>query len=392
MKKSYYCFIFLLFIYSTLFCQVYQIGHTTITFVDVSRNNRNIPTEIYYPADSNGDNVAMTTQNTLQFPSLVFGHGFVMTWDAYQNFWSSLVPNGYIMAFPKTEGSLSPSHLEFGKDLAFVINAINSLGSQSSSLFYNRVSSFNAVMGHSMGGGASFLAVPLNLNIKTIVNFAPAETNPSAISAASSVSIPTLIFSGANDCVTPSNTNQLPMYNAVSSLCKTYISIIGGNHCQMAQSNAFCNFGEATCSPSATITRSVQHAKIFGYLLPWLDYQLKGICTQGTLFDTQIAIDTSIIYLKNCIQCSPLELDENFKFESNEIIVFPNPAKDFIEIKGLELKVYDVKLFDVNSKIVFKSKFTEKLKLDVSGFTSGVYYYVINDGSDKKEKGKFIKK
>lgn len=392
MKKHYYCFILLLFISSSLFGQVYQIGHTTITFVDASRNNRSIPTEIYYPEDSNGDNVAMTTQNTLQFPSLVFGHGFVMTWDAYQNFWSTLVPNGYIMAFPKTEGSLSPSHLEFAKDLAFVVNQMNSLGSQSTSLFFNRVSSFNAVMGHSMGGGASFLAVPLNSNIKTLVNFAPAETNPSAIGAATSVTIPTLVFSGANDCVTPPSTNQLPMYNALTSLCKTYISIIGGNHCQMAQSNAFCNFGEATCSPSATITRAVQHAKIFSYLLPWLDYQLKGICTQGTLFDTQITSDASITFLKNCIQCSPLELDENFNFESNEIIVFPNPANDFLEIKGFELKEYEVKLFDVNSKIVFTSKFTEKLKIDISKFSSGVYYYEINDRSNKKEKGKFIKK
>lgn len=392
MKKHYYCFILLLFISYSLFGQVYQIGHTTITFVDASRNNRNIPTEIYYPADSNGDNVAMTTQNTLQFPNLVFGHGFVMTWDAYQNFWSTLVPNGYIMAFPKTEGSLSPSHLEFARDLAFVVNQMNLLGSQSTSLFFNRVSSFNAVMGHSMGGGASFLAVPLNLNIKTLVNFAPAETTPSAIGAATSVTIPTLVFAGANDCVTPPSTNQLPMYNAVTSLCKTYISIIGGNHCQMAQSNAFCNFGEATCSPSATITRAVQHAKIFSYLLPWLDYQLKGNCTQGTLFDTQITSDASITYLKNCIQCSPLELDENFKFESNEIIVFPNPANDFLEIKGFELKEYEVKLFDVNSKIVFTSKFTEKLKIDVSKFSSGVYYYEINDSSNKKEKGKFIKK
>ena len=133
--------------------QSYQIGHTTLTFIDATRGNRSVATEIYYPADVAGDNMPLTTQNTFQFPSLVFGHGFVMTWDAYQNFWQALVPNGYIMAFPKTEGSFSPSHLEFGKDLAFVINQINLLGTQSNSLFFNRVSNMNAVMGHSMGGG-----------------------------------------------------------------------------------------------------------------------------------------------------------------------------------------------------------------------------------------------
>jgi len=390
MKKYLHFTIGLLFFSASLFGQVYQIGHTTITFVDASRNNRSIPTEIYYPADTNGDNVPLTTQNALQFPSLVFGHGFVMTWDAYQNFWSALVPNGYIMAFPKTEGSLSPSHLEFGKDLAFIINELNQLGSQSSSLFYNRVSTFNAVMGHSMGGGASFLAVPLNSNIKTLVNFAPAETNPSAISAAASVTIPTLIFAGANDCVTPPNTNQLPMYNAVSSSCKTYISLIGGNHCQMAQNNILCNFGEATCSPSATISRAVQHAIIFSYLLPWLNYQLKGVCSQGTLFDTQIISDNTITFLKNCIQCSPLESD-NLELDKNKIIVFPNPVNDSLEIKGIALMKYEIRIFDSNSKIVYKGDFKENLKLEVSKFSSGIYYYEIKDEFNKREKGKFIK-
>ena len=109
-------------------------------------------------------------------------------------------------------------------------------------------------MGHSMGGGASFLAAQLNSNIKTLVNFAPAETNPSAITAAASITIPSLIFAGVNDCVTPQNTNQIPMYNGLGSSCKTLISIIGASHCQMSNSNSLCNFGELTCTPTATIT------------------------------------------------------------------------------------------------------------------------------------------
>ncbi len=374
-----------------LFGQVYQIGHTTITFVDSSRNNRSIPTEVYYPADVMGDNVAFTAQNSLQFPSLVFGHGFLTTWDAYENFWTSLVPNGYIMAFPKTEGSFSPSHIEFGRDLAFIINALNSLGNQSASIFYNRVSSFNSVMGHSMGGGASFLAVPLNLNIKTLINFAAAETNPSAILAATNVSIPTLLFSGANDCITPASTNQIPMYNATNSLCKTYLSIIGGNHCQMAQNSAFCNIGEATCFPAATITRAAQHAKITSYLLPWLDFQLKGICSQGTLFDNQISNDPQITFLKNCLQCSILEVSEA-NFNENEVIFYPNPVADFLEITGKTNVTYKVKIVDVNYKILSETTFKENVKIDVSKFASGIYIYEIGNNLGKKEKGKFIKK
>ena len=351
----YICIIFLSFGLTST-AQTYQIGHTTLTFVDASRNNRSIATEIYYPANSAGDNVPITTLNTIQFPSLVFGHGFVMTWDAYQNFWEALVPNGYIIAFPKTEGSFSPSHLEYGKDLAFVINQMNLQGTLSTSIFYNRVSSMNSVMGHSMGGGASFIAVPLNSNIKTIVNFAAAETNPSAISAATSFTIPALLFSGANDCVTPPANNQLSMYSGLASLCKTYISIIGGSHCQMANSNTFCSLGESTCTPAPTITRSVQHAKIMSYLLPWLNYQLKGNCLQGNVFDTQIVSDTSIMYQKNCIQCTSLEIDE-VNNASNELTLFPNPTTDYITIVGLPQKDYWIAVFDGNSKLLLSQKF-----------------------------------
>ena len=370
--------------------QPYQIGHTTITFIDASRSNRSIVTEVYYPADVAGDNVALTTSNSLKFPSLVFGHGFVMTWDAYQNFWEALVPNGYIIAFPKSEGSFSPSHLEFGKDLAFVINQMNILGTQNTSIFFNRVSPKNAVMGHSMGGGASFLSVPFNSNITTLVNFAAAETTPSAITASASISIPSLIFAGANDCVAPTSTNQVPLYNGLASACKTYISMVGASHCQMSNSNVLCNFGEATCTPTPTISRSVQHAKIFSYLLPWLNYQLKSECSQGAIFDSQIISDAAIVYQKNCIQCDPL-LSSELNSLDNEIVVFPNPANDFIYVKGIAQKEYFFKIRDINSKIVLQLKITENQNIDISKLSSGVYFYEVIDLNNKTDKGKFIK-
>ncbi len=58
----------------------YQVGHLQQTFVDSSRGNRNITTEIYYPAATAGNNVPVAAG---QFPVLVFGHGFVMTWSAF---------------------------------------------------------------------------------------------------------------------------------------------------------------------------------------------------------------------------------------------------------------------------------------------------------------------
>lgn len=370
------------------FSQPFQIGHTTINFTDVSRNNRVIATEVYYPADVSGDNVSMTTVSGT-FPVLSFGHGFVMTWDAYQNFWSALVSNGYIMIFPKTEGSISPSHLEFGKDLAFVLDQMTVLNANVASIFYNRISTMNAVMGHSMGGGASFLAAQLSSNIKTLVNFAAAETNPSAIAAAASISIPSLLFSGANDCVTPPNAHQIPMYNGLASNCKTLINITGGSHCQMANSNFLCNVGESSCSPQPTISRAVQQTIINSYLLPWLDYQLKGNCSQGNLFDTQIVADNAITFQKNCLQCNGLSVAVS---EAESFIkVYPNPAGDFVKIEGKTSESYLIKITDSNARIISEKSFVHSTTIETMALAHGIYFYTVLCNGKIIGTGKIIK-
>ena len=125
--KWFYVFI-LIAINNQIYAQNFPIGHTTITFNDPTRSGgfgsgggsgRQIQTEIYYPSTSNGTNTPVANGT---FPIIVFGHGFAMSWDAYENIWEDLVAKGYIMAFPRTEGSLlpAPSHANFGLDLALV--------------------------------------------------------------------------------------------------------------------------------------------------------------------------------------------------------------------------------------------------------------------------------
>ncbi|MDI9258114.1 poly(ethylene terephthalate) hydrolase family protein [Flavobacterium sedimenticola] len=368
--------------------QTYQIGHTTINFTDSSRGNRVIATEVYYPADFAGDNVPLANDNVV-FPTLSFGHGFVMTWDAYQNFWTSLVPNGYIMLFPKTEGSISPSHLDFGKDLAFILNQMLVLNSNSASLFYNRVSTMNAVMGHSMGGGASFLAAQLNSNITTLVNFAAAETNPSAITAAGLIAIPSLVFSGSNDCVTPPNAHQIPMYSALAGQCKTLISITGGSHCQMANSNFLCNFGESSCSPQASISRASQQAIINSYLIPWLNFQLKGDCNAGSQFDAQITADTAITFQKNCLLCPSLSVDT--ASTENTVTIYPNPTDTVLMVRVAISTRCDIIIFDGTGKKIVSETFTESTNIDTADFSEGVYYYIVSSENKIVGRGKFIK-
>lgn len=287
----------------------FNIGHTTVTFNDPARTGgfgsgggpgRQIQCEIYYPATSAGTTTPFVTG---QFPVIVFGHGFVMSWDAYQNIWERLVPEGYIMVFLRTEGSFSPSHNDFGLDMALVEQRMQLENTTSSSFFYNHVTNRSAIMGHSMGGGSTILAAQSNSTIKTVVCLAPAETSPSAINVASSILVPTLIFSGSNDGVTPPATNHQPIYDSIQT-CKTFLSITGGGHCYFANTNINCDFGEATSSTGISITRAQQQDISEDFYSIWFDFYLKQNCNARTQFQDSLLLSTRVIEQQNCSYAS----------------------------------------------------------------------------------------
>ncbi len=283
------------------YSQPYPIGSTTITFNDPARGGRAIPCEIYYPAITagNGQTVAEGV-----FPILSFGHGFVMGVGAYANLWQAFVPQGYIMVLPTTEGGFSPSHGNFGLDLAFVIGAMQARGADPDSPFFGKVASTAAIMGHSMGGGASFLGASSPL-VTAVLNYAPAETDPSAIAAAANVDKPVLIFAGSQDCVTPAASNQTPMYYAVPPLCKAFITITGGGHCNFANSNFNCEFGQFTCGGGGSLGRPGQQAITQNYTLLWLNRYLKDDLQAGETIEQLSGSDPGIATLSELNNCPP---------------------------------------------------------------------------------------
>jgi pimeloyl-ACP methyl ester carboxylesterase len=289
----------------------FPIGHRTITFNDPARTGgygsgggpgRQIQCEIYYPAVSAGEN---TTTAVGEFPVIVFGHGFVMSWDAYTNVWEKLVPEGYIMVFPRTEGGMSPNHNEFALDLRICVTRMQLEATTSTSPFYQKVSPYSAFMGHSMGGGASVLAASGQTNIETMVGLAPAETNPSAVTAAAGVTVPSLIMSGTADGVTPPADHHIPIFNAVSSSCKSLLNITGGGHCYYANTNFNCDFGEMASAGSITLTREEQQDVSMDMYSIWFDYYLKKNCAAwGEYLDS---LQSSTRFTENHV-CSVTEV------------------------------------------------------------------------------------
>lgn len=327
---------FLLLTVHLLPAQTYEIGHISKTFHDPARS-RDIPVHIYYPALTAGADVPVAAG---AHPVLVYGHGFVMTWSAYENFWEAVVPHGYIMVFPTTESGLSPSHGNFGRDLQFLNLAMKAEGTMPSSPFYQKVGYTSALMGHSMGGGASVLAAANNADITALINFAAAETTPSAIDTCSFIDVQTLIFYGVNDGVTPPADHQLPMYNAISSTCKTAIGITGGGHCYFANSNLACSTGEFFTSPQPTISRAEQHEVIFDFLLPYLDYVLKNDSAAGQVFLDSLTHSQRIEYHRDCVPSGSIIMIG----QKDKVHIFPNPlAKD---------APINIRLFNIEKAVV----------------------------------------
>jgi dienelactone hydrolase len=313
MKRP-FLFVLSLCLIHFLQAQFYAVGETTITFNDPARTGgfgsgggagRQIETKIYYPATSAGTNTPVAGTN---LPVVVFGHGFAMTWDAYKPLYDSLAGRGFVVALPRTEGSLlpAPSHGDFGKDLALVSQRMINLNMVASSLFFQKLNGRRAIGGHSMGGGSTYLANQYTTGVDCYFTLAAAETNPSAVAAAAGMTAPSLVIAGSLDCVAPPASNQLLMYNAVGSSCKTYVSITGGYHCQFNADNFNCNFGEGTCQTAGGLSRATQLNYVRTLLIPYLAYFLKGECAGWSQFNNVINSATWLTAQNTCAQSLPL--------------------------------------------------------------------------------------
>ena len=250
----------------------YQIQQISITFIDPSRNNRQIPTQIFIPVDP-----SVRPMEEGSFPFIVFGHGWIQSYTVYQAIWEALVPLGWIMAFPTTEGNLFPSHQQFALDLAFLSFAIPQAGENPSSPLYNLVDPIAIAMGHSMGGGASVLAASGTHNFSAMATLAAANTNPSAVNAALNVTIPSLTFSGTSDSIAPPSSHQIPIYNNLASIYKSFISLNGVTH-----------------------TGINSNGIVFSLLEPWLEYIMNGEGYYLALYESMLddyQVNGNVTYL-----------------------------------------------------------------------------------------------
>lgn len=251
----------------------YAVGTDDIVLIDPARGDRAIPADLYYPADADGPEQPPAAPPPGGFASVAFGHGYQIGAGAYAWIATRLAALGCVVAVPRTGGELFPSHETFALDLAFAVRSLRDAGSDAASPFFGRMGPSILTAGHSMGGGCSFLAAAGDPDVTAVLNFAAAETSPSAVAACAALARPALIFAAAGDCVAPPQDHQLPMYEALNGGWRTLVSVSGASHCQFNAYSLLCDLGEF-CSPS--IGRQAQQDLVWSLAEPWLRAVLFG--------------------------------------------------------------------------------------------------------------------
>lgn len=399
------------------FAQTFPVGFMSINFKDPSRSGgtsiansvqmpgagRDIGAAVFYPAVSAGTNVVVANG---VFPIVVFGHGFLMTYDNYNNIYNSLVSKGFIVVLPRTEGSASPNHLDFGKDLAFLAEQFKLLNTAATpsdiTIFNGKVSQRTAIGGHSMGGGCSFVGAQNNSSITCFFNMAAATSNTggiSSIAGASLINVPCLLMSGQKDCVVDT-TVQNAHYANLSSTKKFHVILKGLTHCDFGNGSSFnCTFGQSASGCPNTISNSLAFTSYMNYLIPFLNNQLQLDCNEGIRFMDSISNPSSLRIgrkVTGTIACTPSGLS-NYTRE-NGVRLFPNPAVTnlHVQFKSEVQSLTNLSITDKLGRIVYtlngklSSNLNNEIILETSELDPGIYFINIYYNS-KKEVYKFLK-
>ncbi|MGW3819178.1 alpha/beta hydrolase family protein [Streptomyces sp. NPDC005046] len=223
--------------------------------VTVSASGRSFSARVWYPGTTSGANAPVAPG---AHPGLAFGHGFFQGITQYESLLKHYASWGFITVTPKSQGGLFPSHSAFADDLNAGLTWLTTQNTTSGSRFAGAVNTARlGLSGHSMGGGAALLAAGRNPAVKSVSTLAAAETNPSAVTASGTLTIPAQYVGGSADTIAGVADNQQKMYNAKAAPTQLRV-ITGGFHCGFEDSSGFgCDSGTITRAAQQKLTQGV---------------------------------------------------------------------------------------------------------------------------------------
>eukprot|EP01083_Nonionella_stella_P256523 879111_1 len=126
----------------------YNISYFTTTIYSTAESNHAVPIDIWYP------NITTPTA-----PILVFGHCLFGPPEYYDYLWKTLVPQGYIVAFPIGD-RFSGRETELCADMRTTLDWIyDNCTATTTCPFSNTIGNMSLASGHSEGAGSAVWCV-----------------------------------------------------------------------------------------------------------------------------------------------------------------------------------------------------------------------------------------
>jgi predicted dienelactone hydrolase len=244
-----------------------QVGHTAFSVFDAARAGRELPLQVWYPADATAwaaetvftftvlvegavgitstvakDDIALPAGGN--YPLIVFSHGFGGFNIQSLGLMEHLASHGFVVVSPNhtgnTQGANPPSpdpEADRFPDIAFVIDEMAAENLNAVSIFFGHVDATNVgVAGHSFGGmTAQFMASgydggAADARVKAIVPVAPSSGRLSDAEL-QSITIPTTLVVGTKDGLRP---EAIRSYTEQSSSDLILIDVRRANHTHFA--------------------------------------------------------------------------------------------------------------------------------------------------------------
>jgi len=249
-----------------------KVGHTAYSIFDAARSGRELPLQIWYPADAAAwaaevdftftdlfagagitsplakDDIPLPVGGN--YPLVVFSHGFGGFNIQSLGLMEHLASHGFVVVSPNhtgnTQDDMSSPDPEADRfpDIAFVIDEMGVANLDAGSPFFGHVDATNVgVSGHSYGGMTSmFMASgygiePADTRVKAIVPVA-ASSNQLSDAMLQSITVPVTLVVGTKDGLRP---DSIRAYTELtSSLRRILLSVRGANHTHFAN---VCDIG-----------------------------------------------------------------------------------------------------------------------------------------------------
>jgi Secretion system C-terminal sorting domain len=384
-----------------LSAQIWQMGYTSMTFTDPSRGNRQIPTEVIYPADVAGPNVPWGSPFDQKYPVVVFGHDEGTPYFNYQYIWDNFAPKGFIIVMPLTEMGPVMNVDEFAKDLAFIASKIKDLRYDPASFFYKRHNSKSCIMGHGKGGSAAIVGVQYYPAVTTMIALNANETGSGTISAASQVTMPAVIVAGGEDCVSPVATVQEAIFNAIPSNCKTFMNFTTIPRCTFAQEAGSCTATQVTCGGANPYAWQAVTTEATWVLVSFMRFYMKSNSPALDKFEWKLQQKTQdFLYVMSCAEMSPRMAASNNEREAEfedaitsfKIDMYPNPAITGNSVKLMVQSPFEshanLMITDMIGKVLLQKEVTlnsqmNELNLATENLRKGSYLVTIIDSDGR---------